>query len=82
MFIGTFCGEYLSYPRYSIPSIEYENNLLFTIIDDKYMKFVLTNKKGEFIEAKYIEKIINMNNINQIKELYKNSNNYIEKKKI
>lgn len=81
MLIGTFFGEYVSYPRYSIPSIDYENNLLFTIIDDKYMKFVLINKKGKFIEAKYIEKIINMNNINQIKELYKNSNNYIEKNK-
>ena len=81
MLIVTFYGKYVSYPKYSIPSIDYANNLLFAIYDDKYMKFVLTNKKGEFIQAKYIEKKINMNNIDLIKELYENSNNIIEKNK-
>ena len=56
MLIVTFYGKYVSYPKYSIPSIDYANNLLFAIYDDKYMKFVLTKKKGEFIQAKYIEK--------------------------
>lgn len=78
MLLATFYGEWVSYPRYSVPSIKFDENFLFTIYDDKCMKFILSNKKGTIIQAKYTNTIVDLKDSNRVKQLY-HSSNYIVK---
>ena len=55
MYLITIYGKKISYPRYCIPSINYNNKLLFTIYDNKFMKFILTDISGNIIQSKFIK---------------------------
>jgi hypothetical protein len=49
-------GKWINHPNYSIPAIVYIKGLLFTVYDDKYLKFILVDYSYNIIELKYSPK--------------------------
>lgn len=49
-------GKWINHPHYSIPAIVYKKGLLFTVYDDKYLKFILVDYSYNIIELKYSPK--------------------------
>lgn len=78
MFTITVFGKSISYQKYNIPSINYENNFLFSFYDKNCTKMILTDNKGNFIKAKYIEQKIELNNEELLITSFKNSSNIIK----
>lgn len=79
MITGTFYGKKVLYPKYNIPSIELDNNLLFIIHEKNFLKYLLTDKKGLFLCGKYSTVKINFNDKELLKKEFKRIKNLVSK---
>jgi hypothetical protein len=73
---ATITGEWITYPRYNIPGIVYNDKLLFTIYDNN-LKFILVNKSYDIIKIKYSNKKINIKDSELIISEFENSKNIV-----
>lgn len=75
LLIANIYGDWINNETYDIPSIKVNDNLyLFIIHDDKYTKFIAIDNNLKWIEGKYIEGYLDLENKNELINMFNSKN--------
>jgi len=72
-------GKYINYNNYDIIAYNYDDKYLFCILEDNYTKYILIDDNNNWLDARYINGYVNLENKNEVIKGFENSKNKVNK---